>query len=209
MPTERFFRLPQEKQRAIQKAAFREFSRVPLENVSINKIIRDAEISRGSFYTYFEDKRDVLRYLVDQLGREMKGYVLECLRKSGGNIFETYKNILEYIMVHRSMGESSDQLVRNILSTVTEENFSVDGKSIAEQMESNMEDIQQCQGTNSLNTEENKKEYKAVSQILQAVVCQEAGMYFMKIKSKEEAMQDFQVKTEILCRGFQQGKTEN
>lgn len=209
MPTERFFRLPQEKQRAIRKAAFREFSRAPLENVSINKIIQDAEISRGSFYTYFEDKRDVLHYLVDQLGREMKGYVLECLRKSGGNIFETYESILEYI-IQKCMEENSDRLVQNILSLTGEVDFFVDGKTVAEQMEDSMEEymIQQCQNADPLKTERNMKEYKAVNQILQALVCQETGMYFMKMKSKEEIVQDFQLKTGILCRGLQQRKTE-
>lgn len=56
MPTERFNRLPDKKKEAIRIAAAKEFARVLPEEVSINRIIRDAEISRGSFYTYFEDK---------------------------------------------------------------------------------------------------------------------------------------------------------
>ena len=56
MPTERFLRLPKEKIEAIRIAAVKEFMRVPLEEASINRIVHDADISRGSFYTYFEDK---------------------------------------------------------------------------------------------------------------------------------------------------------
>ena len=56
MPTERFLRLPKEKIEAIRIAAAKEFMRVPLEEASINRIVHDADISRGSFYTYFEDK---------------------------------------------------------------------------------------------------------------------------------------------------------
>ena len=47
----------------IREAAIREFSRVPLDKVSINKIVKYADISRGSFYTYFQDKEDVFQYI--------------------------------------------------------------------------------------------------------------------------------------------------
>ena len=65
MPTERFLRLPKEKIEAIRIAAAKEFIRVPLEEASINRIVHDADISRGSFYTYFEDKQDLLKGLID------------------------------------------------------------------------------------------------------------------------------------------------
>ena len=64
MPTQRFFNLKEEKRRAIVRAAVHEFSRVPYSVASINQIIKEADISRGSFYTYFEDKDDLLQYLV-------------------------------------------------------------------------------------------------------------------------------------------------
>ena len=58
MPTERFYRLPKEKIEIIRNAAIHEFKRVPPVEASINRIVQEAEISRGSFYTYFEDKYD-------------------------------------------------------------------------------------------------------------------------------------------------------
>ena len=64
MPTERFMRLPKEKIEAIRAAAAKEFMRVAPEEVSINRIVHDADISRGSFYTYFEDKQDLLKWLI-------------------------------------------------------------------------------------------------------------------------------------------------
>lgn len=48
MPTERFYRLPEGKRQAIREAALKEFARVPFEKASINQIIRNADISRGS-----------------------------------------------------------------------------------------------------------------------------------------------------------------
>ena len=63
MPTERFYRLPEGKRQAIREAALKEFARVPFEKASINQIIRNADISRGSFYTYFVDKQDVVEFV--------------------------------------------------------------------------------------------------------------------------------------------------
>ena len=65
MPTERFYRLPEAKKQVIRQAAIKEFARVPFEKASINQIIQNADISRGSFYTYFEDKQDVVRYIFE------------------------------------------------------------------------------------------------------------------------------------------------
>lgn len=64
MPTQRFLKLKEEKKQVILDAAVHEFSRVPYSSASINQIIKEADISRGSFYTYFEDKDDLMRYIL-------------------------------------------------------------------------------------------------------------------------------------------------
>ena len=64
MPTQRFLNLKESKKNAILEAAAHEFARVPYSAASINQIIKEAEISRGSFYTYFEDKDDLMRYML-------------------------------------------------------------------------------------------------------------------------------------------------
>ena len=53
MPKQTFYKLPQEKQERILAAAKREFTQVRYSDASINQIIRDAGIPRGSFYQYF------------------------------------------------------------------------------------------------------------------------------------------------------------
>ena len=63
MPTERFLHLSESKKALIREAAIKEFSRVPIEKVSINKIVQNANIFRGSFYKYFEYKEDHLGYI--------------------------------------------------------------------------------------------------------------------------------------------------
>ena len=73
----------------IREAAKKEFARVPMDKVSINQIIKEADISRGSFYTYFEDKRDVLNYIFEESKRELYEKAIETLRRSVGVIWLT------------------------------------------------------------------------------------------------------------------------
>ena len=95
MPTERFMRLPKEKIDAIRIASAKEFMRVPPEEVSINRIIHDADISRGSFYTYFEDKQDLLKWLIcEHAERHFKGYI-EGLEENGGDLWDMLENVFD------------------------------------------------------------------------------------------------------------------
>lgn len=54
-----FERLPKEKRDRILQAARAEFLRYPYEKTSINRILAEAEIPKGSFYQYFDDKADL------------------------------------------------------------------------------------------------------------------------------------------------------
>lgn len=67
MPTNTFLHLPEEKRRRLTEAAWREFTRVSCSEVSINRIVKNAGIPRGSFYQYFEDKEDLLSFLLRDL----------------------------------------------------------------------------------------------------------------------------------------------
>lgn len=88
MVTERFLKLSQDKKDRILQAARHEFARVPFEDASINQIIKEAEISRGSFYTYFEDKLDLLHYVFRNEGMRNEQYFRELLLRKQGNYWE-------------------------------------------------------------------------------------------------------------------------
>lgn len=118
MPTERFYRLSEEKRQSIHDAAKREFARVPLDKVSINQIIKGAEISRGSFYTYFEDKWDILSYLFEESQRQVWKKSLESLEKSAGDVWYMLDCLLEWIMENCSRKENFD-FVRNVINSTS------------------------------------------------------------------------------------------
>ena len=74
MPKQTFLNLPEEKRTVIVNAAIDEFAGYGFESASINRIVANSGISKGSFYQYFEDKADVFKYLLTVLEREKMEY---------------------------------------------------------------------------------------------------------------------------------------
>ena len=74
MPKQTFFNLPEGKRQAITNAAIDEFADYGFEVASINRIVANSGISKGSFYQYFEDKRDVFMHLLKVLEQEKMEY---------------------------------------------------------------------------------------------------------------------------------------
>ena len=97
MPSSTFLNLPAEKQEKLLEAATREFSHRPFNEASINQIIKEAGIPRGSFYMYFQDKEDLFRHLlkgyVDQLFMLLEEYLL----RNGGDIFQALLDLYDYV----------------------------------------------------------------------------------------------------------------
>ena len=87
MPKDTFYRLPEEKRDRIMDAAMAEFQRVSYEDASINKIIKSAGISRGSFYQYFEDKEDLFFYIIKEGSEHIKESLDRILSGVDGDIF--------------------------------------------------------------------------------------------------------------------------
>ncbi len=96
MPTTTFFNLPEAKRERLLSAIRDEFARVPFEQVSINKIICSANISRGSFYQYFKDKYDMLEYILSDYQKQMLTFAKESLEASGGNIFQLCQDMFNF-----------------------------------------------------------------------------------------------------------------
>ena len=118
MPTERFLNLPEEKRYRILIASAEEFTRAPYEKVSINKIIKAAEIPRGSFYQYFSDKQDLLEYIMMGFRDRLLGTAEETLVSSGGDPFAVFPALMAQVF---EMAERfyNPELFRNIYSCVS------------------------------------------------------------------------------------------
>ena len=67
LPKQTFFNLSQEKREKIEQAALNEFAEYGYDNSNMNRIVASSQIAKGSFYQYFDDKKDVYLYLMDSL----------------------------------------------------------------------------------------------------------------------------------------------
>ncbi|MDT2850063.1 TetR/AcrR family transcriptional regulator [Vagococcus carniphilus] len=113
MPTATFFRLEEEKQEKIIRAAKKEFSEVPIHEASIANIIKNAEIPRGSFYQYFTGKEDLFYYLFDFVRKNPEEHFLNCLKEEKGDIFKTFHRF--FPLFAKEVFEGEDSLfLRNI-----------------------------------------------------------------------------------------------
>lgn len=75
MPKDTFFNLPKEKQERIIEAAIDEFATHPFHQARVTVIAEQAGIAVGSFYQYFEDKKDLYKYLMGLLVEKKLSYI--------------------------------------------------------------------------------------------------------------------------------------
>ncbi len=63
----KFYRLEKEKQERIINAALKEFARNGYEKASTNEIVKEAEIAKGSLFSYFNNKKELYLFLLDYI----------------------------------------------------------------------------------------------------------------------------------------------
>ena len=61
--------------------------------MSINSIVKEADISRGSFYTYFEDSFDLVTYILWDIAADAGEMLIEQVKKCDGNLFFAIENM--------------------------------------------------------------------------------------------------------------------
>ncbi|MBE5822366.1 MAG: TetR/AcrR family transcriptional regulator [Clostridiales bacterium] len=98
MPTKQFFNLAEEKRNILLRATIDELNRVPINDFSINQVVKNAGIARGSFYIYFENVQDIIEYVMKEYKNKLSENMLKTLKKNNGDIFETYKEIFIWII---------------------------------------------------------------------------------------------------------------
>lgn len=107
MPKKTYFNLDEDKQQRILDAAKEEFSRVPLVEASISNIIKIANIPRGSFYQYFENKEDLYFYYFDTIRQNQTKKFGELLKQNQGDVVTTMKTFFSEMIANTVSGEDS------------------------------------------------------------------------------------------------------
>ncbi len=124
MPSRTFFNLKEEKRNRIEKALIHEFSKGSFEQASITNIIEEAKIPRGSFYQYFEDKKDAIKYVIEKFIVMDYEKMYQSLVDSNGDIFEASLKIYDY-RTNETILNFDIELAKNILEELRKNNINV------------------------------------------------------------------------------------
>lgn len=117
MPKETFLKLSKEKQQRIINSAKKEFARVPIQDVSIKNIVEDAEIARGSFYQYFENKEDLLIYILKEKTEEINQKIENKIQQEKIDLFDYYVYLYD-ILVETFVDNDERKLFKQIFENI-------------------------------------------------------------------------------------------
>ncbi|MEK6263643.1 MAG: TetR/AcrR family transcriptional regulator [Clostridium sp.] len=200
MPTETFLNLHHDKKNKIINAIKMEFARVPFEKVSINKIVQEADISRGSIYMYFEDTMDMVTYVLSSYHDEVISIIKESLKQNSGNIFAVFNDILRFTAEFGTAKENI-ALCMNIFSNQTVQNDILLQFSNFNRTRDYYLWFMQYVDTKNLNIQNTKDVYDII-EILISVTQRATVDIFLNIERKDEIIEDYKNKITILKRGI-------
>jgi len=116
-----FYNLPEHKRQRVINAIVDEFANAESDKVSINHIVQNADISRGSFYQYFDDKLDLVEGLIKSFIDKGIDDVRRAIVSSDGDIFYTFECMYD-VIVRFSEGEKQKRVLKNLISNVRANN---------------------------------------------------------------------------------------
>ncbi len=119
MPKQTFLNLKQDKKTRILNASLKELALHDDQHINIQNIIKDADISRGSFYQYFSDLDDLLGYLIDFIIQEKKAYLAKHAMLHGDAPFfdrlgELYKLGYQFALDNPLIYEAGKHMVKPV-----------------------------------------------------------------------------------------------
>lgn len=132
MPKNTFYNLSDEKKRRIFDAALQEFSTRSFREASLNQIIKNADIPKGSFYQYFENKEEIYSYMIEVILKEkaeilnhVKGIdpnadVFEVIMHSTREFFEQGREKPGYVEAGMRMELDNNEITKKIHKSSTE-----------------------------------------------------------------------------------------
>lgn len=204
MPSETFFNLSKGKKNKIIEAIKNEFARVPFEKVSINKIVQDADISRGSIYMYFEDTKDMLLCVLSNYHEELMSTIKNSFNQNKGDIFAIFSDILEFTAEFGTAKENIAFCI-NIFSNQTVQNDILFQFESCSRKHKHFDLLKQYMDTKSLNLQ-SINDVNDIIDILIAVTQKTTVDIFLNIEEKDQILEEYKNKITILQRGMLKGK---
>lgn len=195
-----FYNLPEEKRQRVIDAIMHEFASSTTEKVSINRIVKTAGISRGSFYQYFDDKVDLVEVLTKSFIDLSIDQAYKALKDSNGDIFYTYEMMFEIIS---DFAKNSKQkvILKNLLKNLRA-NDDLISEYLMHRFSGFAELIELTKHFNRDNLKyRNEEDVEALNQILTQVLKNAIFNYFVKGNDYEEVKRSYLRKLEIIKSG--------
>lgn len=116
MPKDTFFNLPEDKRTLICQVALDEFASHSFDQASINRLVAKSGIAKGSFYQYFQNKKDLFLYLLQLAADEKLHYLEPVMRNPEQHDFftllrELFLSGIQFTLEHPQYAEISKRLL--------------------------------------------------------------------------------------------------
>ncbi len=132
MPTKTFNNLTERKRNKIIEASLKEFSLNKYNSASINNIVKNAGVSKGSMYQYFDNKKDLYLYLLEVASDKKLNYISENVNTSKLKMFELIKEIHLIGAKFDLTNPKYSMLIINALNETTNEELNNINKKLKE-----------------------------------------------------------------------------
>jgi len=93
MPLKTFMNLDEKRQKEIIDTCLKEFALRNYNEVSLSKIIEKLGLAKGSFYRYFESKRDLYEHLIEYAKKLNVGLFEKTLQDPGDDILDAWTRL--------------------------------------------------------------------------------------------------------------------
>ncbi|WP_313346919.1 TetR/AcrR family transcriptional regulator [Sedimentibacter sp.] len=117
MPKSTYFNLPDDKRNLILEVSIDEFNEYGFENASISRIVDKAGIAKGSFYQYYEDKKDLFKYIIEIVNVNKVKYLGDIQAKAVDLDFfellcELYRGALQFLRDNPKLASINDSFIK-------------------------------------------------------------------------------------------------
>lgn len=166
MPSKTFFNLPNSKQEVLLNAARNEFTRALLSDASINRIIKDANISRGSFYMYFKDKEDIYVYLLEQNRNIFIYEGRKIFTDNAGDLINSFTQLFDYL-TQFCLAVENRSFFKNVLLNINfKTEYPIFAKHCPEEIEQNLNEFIKLIDKDKLNINEDEDVFDILYMIM-------------------------------------------
>lgn len=198
MPSEAFQKLDENKKKKIIEAMKKEFGRTAFDKTCVERIVKDAGISKGSFWVYFENKSEAIEYIIDMYMKEEFEVFKKILINNQGDLFLTAYKMYEYLIENKDAKLLMGNIIQALM-TNQEREIAKYKKEDSKEMEEFFESI----NISNIKQDYQEREYIiTLMKILMHSIRSNALIVILNKASEEKARKNLEKELTILKNGM-------